>query len=92
MILAREEPHGPELEAASEPDNVRFFSRDSTAALAAVLVDTAADREYWRSRRDEISAPVADRYCVETMVESFMGGLGLEPRSSDQAVTRVTVP
>jgi hypothetical protein len=54
-------------------------------------VDVAADRASWRSRRSAISAPIADRYCVEAMVASFMGGLGLERRPSDP-VTEIAVP
>jgi hypothetical protein len=92
MILARDEPHGPELEAASEGENVLTFARGSASALADLLVDVAASRELWHARRDEIAAPIVDRYCLDNMVASFVGALGLapapSPRSSPESAVR----
>lgn len=91
MILARDEPHGPELEAAAE-GNVLMFERNSTVELADLLVTVATNRKLWQSRRHEIAAPIAERYSIEAMVEAFVAGLGLtrpaSPREPTESSTR----
>ena len=45
MIVARDEPHGPEIEAARDGENCVFVVSDSPAALAEAMVRMAADRD-----------------------------------------------
>ena len=72
MIVARDEPHGPEIEAARDGKNCVFVASDSPAALAEAMVRMAAHREEWLARRPEISAACASRYSAEAMAERML--------------------
>jgi glycosyltransferase involved in cell wall biosynthesis len=65
MIVARDEPHAPEVEAAREGVNCRFVESDSPAALAAALRAFGAERGAWLERRGEIAAECARRYSAD---------------------------
>ena len=69
MIVARDEPHGPEIEAAREGDNCVFVDSDSPAELAAALVRLSRERDGWLARRAEISSRCAASYSAEAMAE-----------------------
>jgi glycosyltransferase involved in cell wall biosynthesis len=75
MLIARDEPHAPEIEAAVEGLNAIFFDSDSAPALANVLVEVAKQRHDWESRRSSIAEDVQNRYSIERMVESFIEAL-----------------
>ena len=45
MLIARDEPHSPEIEALVEGENGSLFTSDSPDSLAESLVATAAERE-----------------------------------------------
>jgi glycosyltransferase involved in cell wall biosynthesis len=72
MIVARDEPHGPEIEAARDGDNGILVGSDDPAALAAAMARVAAERDRWLARRDEISADCAARYSAEAMAERML--------------------
>jgi glycosyltransferase involved in cell wall biosynthesis len=82
MLVARDEPHAPEIEAAIDGQNVIFFGSDSAAELASSLVAIARDRQQWRSRRSLIAEPIRNRYSIESMVDSFVTALGIDQSSS----------
>ncbi len=85
MLVARDEPHAPEIEAVSEGVNTIFFPSDSPTALASTLVQVARERESWRSRRAEIAAPIRTHYSIDSMVASFLSALRID---GDAASTR----
>jgi len=68
-LIARDEPHSPEIEAAAPGENAVFFQSDSSQALGAALVETAADRSTWIRRREAIARRCARDYSVEAMVD-----------------------
>ncbi len=72
MIVARDEPHGPEIEAARDGENSILIASDSSEALAEALVATAAARDRWFAMRPRIAAECAERYSVEVMAERMM--------------------
>ena len=72
MIVARDEPHGPEIEAAREGENSVLVESDSPAALAGALREMAAQRDRWSARRGEIAADCAARYSAEAMAERML--------------------
>ena len=51
MIVARDEPHGPEIEAARDGENSILIPSDSSEALAEALVAAAAARDRWFAMR-----------------------------------------
>jgi glycosyltransferase involved in cell wall biosynthesis len=78
MLIARDEPHAPEIEAALEGINCVFFESDSPPALSAALVEIAREREEWLARRESIAELVRSRYTIEGMVASFLRALRLD--------------
>lgn len=71
MIIARNEPHSPEIEAAVEGWNARFFAPSTPEALADVMVEVAACPAS-RHQRAAISAACRERYSAEAMAEGFI--------------------
>ena len=80
MLIARDEPHAPELEAARPGTNAIFVESDSIEHWADALLKVAEAREVWASRRGAIAADCRDRYAVELMadriVEAATGPIG----------------
>ena len=76
MLVARDEPHAPEIEAVVDGENGTFFASDSPDALASLLVATIADKDAWLARRSRISETVRSTYSVENMVSAFVVALG----------------
>ena len=71
MLIARDEPHSPEIEALVEGENGELFESDSADALATAIIQMAAERELWLSRRAMIAELVRTTYTVEHMVATF---------------------
>lgn len=70
-LIAAGETHSPEIEAAREGWNARFFTKDSSASLGAKLIEAW---QTWRgvaALREDIAAWVAKEYTFETMAERF---------------------
>jgi len=77
MLVARDEPHAPEIEAIVDGVNGLFFDSDSPEALASALCRASAERETWASRRVAIAEHARSTYSVERMADSFVAALGL---------------
>jgi glycosyltransferase involved in cell wall biosynthesis len=77
MLVARDEPHAPEIEAIVDGVNGLFFESDSPEALASALSRASAERETWASRRVAIAEHARATYSVERMADSFVAALGL---------------
>ena len=71
-LIARSEPHSPEIEAAVPGANAEYFDSDSPEALGAALKAIAADRETWIERRTAIAHSCATSYSVDAMVDSIV--------------------
>jgi glycosyltransferase involved in cell wall biosynthesis len=71
-LIARGEPHAPEIEAAVEGENAVFFESDSPTQLAALLVTVFGECDSWHSRRAAIAADCARTYTVEAMAARFL--------------------
>lgn len=78
VIAARDEPHGPELEAGIEGETLLTFESDSPVALASVLVRVAEGRSEWLARRSDIAATIRASHSIDLMVGSFIGALRLD--------------
>ena len=75
MIVARDESHSPELEAAQEGKNSLMFESDSTNDLARALTYLSFNARYWRDRRSAIADECASQYSVEVMVERMLAAV-----------------
>lgn len=76
MIIAADEPHSPEIEAAREDRNTRAFVANSAEALAQELVHFSNNADQWYKRREAISQECRDHYSVEAMVAAFLAATG----------------
>lgn len=72
MIIARDENHSPELEAAKEGFNALFFKSNSTNDLTEKLLELFSDKEAWIKRRQDIVKDCQDRYAIESMTKAFI--------------------
>ncbi len=75
MALARNERHGPEVEAAQEGVNCSFFDSDSPTALAEALVHFASDRESWLARRRQIATDCARSYSADATAKGLFAAI-----------------
>jgi glycosyltransferase involved in cell wall biosynthesis len=72
MIIARDEPHAPEIEAAVDGSNSVFVPSDAPEALADAILEITDQSADWLSRRDSIVLDCAARYTVEKMAEGII--------------------
>lgn len=75
MLIARDEPHSPEIEAATEGENALFFRSDSPEELSSLLCEMFESRALWKARREAIASACAQRYTLEIMVSRFADAL-----------------
>ncbi len=71
MIVSRDEPHSPEIEACLEGETCVFFETNSTESLSDAIVACFAQRAAWDSRRPRIASFIRQRYTLEGMVRAF---------------------
>jgi glycosyltransferase involved in cell wall biosynthesis len=72
MIIARDEPHSPEIEAASEGRNALLFESDDKGSLGAAMREAWQRREFWRDQRRSIAQACARQYSIDTMVDQIL--------------------
>jgi glycosyltransferase involved in cell wall biosynthesis len=71
MLIAKNEPHSPEIEACREGWNTLFFTSNSETALAETLSKAFREASEWHAKREQIAAECAERYNFEKMVASI---------------------
>lgn len=71
-LIARDEPHAPEIEAADPDVNAVFFDSDAPAALGRALVAAFAERDLWLSRAPAIAEACVSRYSLESMIDAIV--------------------
>lgn len=72
MIISKNEPHSPEIEAAQIGFNATFFETDNIDDLANKMRHFYNQKEDWISKRDKISNDCKEKYSVEKMVVPFI--------------------
>jgi glycosyltransferase involved in cell wall biosynthesis len=70
-IIARDEPHSPEIEAADEALNSVFVPSGSAPLLAEAIVRVFEQRSKWLASGPSIAEDCVARYSAEAMVESI---------------------
>jgi glycosyltransferase involved in cell wall biosynthesis len=76
MLIARDEPHSPEIEAARPGTNAILVASDAPEEWRDALLAIADARDAWDARREAIAADCRDRYCVELMVQRIVEAAG----------------
>jgi glycosyltransferase involved in cell wall biosynthesis len=74
-VIARDDPHSPEIEAAAEGFNTVFFESDSADDLGRALVRVADTSDEWIARGAAIATNCADNYSLEAMVDAMIGAV-----------------
>lgn len=69
MLIARDEPHAPEIEVCREGIDTIFFDSNDPADMAHRLLGIASERDYWGSRSGELSRRIRDKYTTDAMAE-----------------------
>jgi acetyltransferase-like isoleucine patch superfamily enzyme/glycosyltransferase involved in cell wall biosynthesis len=77
MIIAQDEPHAPEIEAAVPGENCLMFKEDDPGSLADSMVSMWEDYDLWAARRDSITEDCRRRYSVEVMAQGLLASTGL---------------
>ncbi len=72
MIIAKDEPHAPEIEAAVPGGNSLFFTSDSEDELAERLIEFAGNVSQWNGKRGELVANCRRKYSTEVMAQRFV--------------------
>lgn len=75
MVIARDEPHAPEIEAAVPGENCLYFDEDDEHDLARKLRVFVDDRDAWAARGPSIARDCADHYSVEAMSDGLIRAL-----------------
>lgn len=75
MLISRDEPHAPEIEAAVDGENCQFFDTDSIESLSRGILAFWGDREDWRKKGGRIVDNCKERYCVELMADGLIRAL-----------------
>lgn len=71
MLIAREEPHSPEIEALEDGRNGLFFPSNDPSILAACFREIINDRPRLQWMGQEARATVTQEYSVSSMVCAF---------------------
>lgn len=71
-LIAKDEPHSPEIEAAREGVNARFFASDDAVDLTAKLLGAWKEWRGIEGQRRELAAWTAESYSFEKMADRFI--------------------
>lgn len=77
MLIADDEPHSPEIEAARDRINSLFFRSNDPVALAEKLRQVFAARDMWTESRASIAEDCRQHYSVEVMAEGLLRAFGV---------------
>jgi glycosyltransferase involved in cell wall biosynthesis len=72
LIISKNEPHSPEIEAVKINKNAKFFSTDRMESLSQEIIKIYNQKELWVNKRIDICNFCKENYSVEAMAESFL--------------------
>lgn len=72
MIIARHEPHAPEVECAIEGENCLFFTENDADDLAQKIMLFHQSKKAWSQKKSKISSDVRALYSIEKMIAPFL--------------------
>ncbi len=72
MIISRNEPHSPEIEAVNEGKNAVFFETNDVDSLAQQILRLYRHKKSWINRRNTISQKCQMEYSIERMGDTFI--------------------
>ncbi|WP_406685332.1 glycosyltransferase [Seonamhaeicola sp. MEBiC1930] len=72
MLISKDEPHSPELEAVIEHRNALFFNTDDSVFLGNTIINAFKEKEKWVNKRHDIMRFCQENYSIEAMAKSFI--------------------
>ncbi|WP_400075808.1 glycosyltransferase [Winogradskyella sp. R77965] len=72
MLISKEEPHSPEIEAVKENENALFFKSNDMVALGNTLIKIQENKKAWIRKRLDIMEFCKENYSIEAMGSSFI--------------------
>ena len=72
MVLSKNEPHSPEIEASKDGSNVVYFESERENALDQALLKVFENKKFWIAQRFEIHRFCKSHYSIERMCEPFL--------------------
>lgn len=72
MLISKEEPHSPEIEAAADGQNALFYDTDSIISFRESVQKIYNHPKSWIDKRSEIALYCKENYSVETMAATFI--------------------
>lgn len=72
MVISKDEPHSPEIEAANEFENVIYFDSNDEKALAKSLLEVFENKNYWILQRESIYKACTLNYSIQRMCKPFI--------------------
>jgi len=75
MIVSKDEPHAPEVEAIQEGQNAEFFATDDMKDLAETILGFVKQRGSWADRGPSIAAECKRKYSAEVMAHGLVEAL-----------------
>lgn len=72
MLISKDEPHAPEIEAFKPGENGHFFQTDQVEALAEKLLEMYQQREFWATKAPEMATLVRENYTYEAMAKGYL--------------------
>ncbi len=76
MLISRDEPHSPEIEAVTEGENALFYETDDVIRFRESVEAIYTNTSEWIEKRDEIAAYCRSNYSVEAMAQVFSNLVG----------------
>jgi glycosyltransferase involved in cell wall biosynthesis len=86
VLVARDEPHSPEIEACEEPSNTRFFKSDDPDDAAKGMLEVWERRSHWNSLGPSIAAKIAAKYTYEAMTAALADAFTWRPNNGFASV------
>ncbi len=72
ILVAKGEPHSPEIETCVDGETAAFFKQNSVPALASELGEIFRRREEWVRRRAPLAKGTAEKYSYERMINALL--------------------
>ena len=72
MLISKDEPHSPEIEAAIDGQNALFYATDDDIHFRESIKEIYNNSSYWIDKRSEIVSHCRENYSIETMTTTFI--------------------
>lgn len=72
MLISKDEPHSPEIEAVIEEQNALFYKTNDIVSFRENLKNIYTNSNFWIDKRQEIAQYCKDNYSIDDMASTFI--------------------